>query len=193
MSRAPQTSITVLFTVLGYPMSLRRAHRGRILYLASVLAHRPKRNILTWPVGMVSVASVHGHSSTKIRLYSDALEQVYYLGASVYGWWYWSRSPTRALRPLGRELQRASGHDDGLGFGYGDHATLAAVLGLRTMSHVHEWAPRSRFRSPRRIPYLDARDDGHEPDRDVATGSKAGRELGCTGLWWTSSGWACTT
>jgi nicotinamide mononucleotide transporter len=29
----------------------------------------------------------------QIRLYSDALEQVYYLIASVYGWWHWLRSP----------------------------------------------------------------------------------------------------
>jgi nicotinamide mononucleotide transporter len=30
----------------------------------------------------------------QIRLYSDTLEQLYYLGASVYGWIVWNRSPS---------------------------------------------------------------------------------------------------
>jgi nicotinamide mononucleotide transporter len=29
----------------------------------------------------------------QIRLYSDTFEQVYYLGASIYGWWMWQASP----------------------------------------------------------------------------------------------------
>ncbi len=64
---------------------------GTVLYLWSVwlIAHR---NILTWPVGIVAVA-LYLALFYQIRLYADALEQVYYLGASAYGWWNWSKSP----------------------------------------------------------------------------------------------------
>ena len=46
--------------------------------------------MLTWPVGILSVI-LYAFLFYQIRLYSDALEQVYYLGASVYGWWYWKK------------------------------------------------------------------------------------------------------
>ena len=80
---------TVFFTVLGYPMSYIE-FVGTVLYLWSVWLIA-KRNVLTWPVGIASVL-LYFALFYQIRLYSDALEQVYYLGASAYGWWYWTRS-----------------------------------------------------------------------------------------------------
>ncbi|MBE8968442.1 nicotinamide mononucleotide transporter [Nostocales cyanobacterium LEGE 12452] len=47
-----------------------------------------QRKILTWPVGIVSVL-LYMVLFYQIRLYSDMLEQVYYLIISVYGWWRW--------------------------------------------------------------------------------------------------------
>jgi nicotinamide mononucleotide transporter len=80
---------TIAFTVIGYPMSYIELV-GTLLYLASVWLIA-RKNMLTWPVGIVSVL-LYMALFYQIRLYSDALEQVYYLGASVYGWWYWRRS-----------------------------------------------------------------------------------------------------
>lgn len=64
---------------------------GTVFYLWSVWLIA-KRRILTWPVGIVSVL-LYMTLFYQIRLYSDALEQVYYLIASGYGWWRWVHSP----------------------------------------------------------------------------------------------------
>ncbi|MFZ2359660.1 MAG: nicotinamide mononucleotide transporter family protein [Anaerolineae bacterium] len=50
---------------------------GTILYLWSVwlIAHR---RVLTWPVGIISVL-LYMALFYQIRLYADALEQIYYL------------------------------------------------------------------------------------------------------------------
>ena len=79
-----------VFTVFGYPLSYVELF-GTIFYLWSVWLIAKKR-ILTWPVGIVSVL-LYLTLFYQIRLYSDALEQVYYLIASIYGWWYWVHSP----------------------------------------------------------------------------------------------------
>ncbi len=63
---------------------------GTILYLWSVWLIA-KKQMLTWPVSIVSVL-LYMALFYQIPLYSDTLEQVYYLGASVYGWWRWSAS-----------------------------------------------------------------------------------------------------
>ena len=46
--------------------------------------------LLTWPIGIISVV-LFGVLFYQIQLYSDTLEQFYYLGASVYGWWFWEK------------------------------------------------------------------------------------------------------
>jgi nicotinamide mononucleotide transporter len=78
---------TVFFTVLGYPMSYIEFF-GTLLYLWSVWLMARGR-ILTWPVGIVSVL-LYMVLFYQIRLYSDTVEQIYYLGASAYGWWRWT-------------------------------------------------------------------------------------------------------
>lgn len=80
----------ILFTFLGYPMSYVECI-GTILYLWSVWLIA-QRNILTWPVGIASVL-LYMILFYQIRLYSDTIEQIYYLGASIYGWWIWNKSP----------------------------------------------------------------------------------------------------
>jgi nicotinamide mononucleotide transporter len=64
---------------------------GTILYFWSVWLIA-KRRILTWPIGIISVL-LYMVLFYQIRLYSDTIEQIYYLGASVYGWWIWDKSP----------------------------------------------------------------------------------------------------
>jgi len=80
----------IVFTVLAYPMSYVEFF-GTILYLWSVWLIS-KRNILTWPIGIISVL-LYMILFYQIRLYSDTIEQAYYLAASVYGWWVWNKSP----------------------------------------------------------------------------------------------------
>ena len=79
----------IAFVIFGYPMSYVELV-GTILYLWSVWLIS-RRQILTWPVGIVSVI-LYMLLFYQIRLYSDFLEQIYYLGASVYGWIVWNKS-----------------------------------------------------------------------------------------------------
>ncbi|MBE8986934.1 nicotinamide riboside transporter PnuC [Nostoc sp. LEGE 12450] len=61
---------------------------GTVFYLWSAWLIS-QRKILTWPVGIVSVL-LYMALFYQIRLYSDMLEQIYYLVVSIYGWWRWS-------------------------------------------------------------------------------------------------------
>ncbi len=141
---------TICCTVLGYPMSWVEL-AGTVLYLWSVWLIA-RRNMLTWPVGIASVL-LYMTLFYQIRLYSDALEQVYYLGAGVYGWWYWSRSgPDKPEQPRVAEVSYSSGRAGLIWLIL--TVALAAVLG-RIMSHVHLWAP-GTFPEAASYPYLDA-------------------------------------
>jgi nicotinamide mononucleotide transporter len=78
----------IAFKVLDYPMSYVEL-LGTVFYLWSVWLIS-QRKVLTWPIGIVSVL-LYMVLFYQIRLYSDMIEQIYYLGMSIYGWWRWSR------------------------------------------------------------------------------------------------------
>jgi nicotinamide mononucleotide transporter len=138
---------TIALTVLGYPLSYLELV-GTLLYLWSVwLITRQK--ILTWPVGIVSVL-LYMVLFYQIQLYSDALEQAYYLVASVYGWWLWSsrgRQEERSFVPYVSAPRT-------MGLVLLLTAVLSAALG-GLMSRVHELLP-ALFPQPAAFPYLDA-------------------------------------
>ncbi|MDM8535444.1 nicotinamide riboside transporter PnuC [Desulfobacterales bacterium HSG17] len=79
---------TIAFEILSYPMSYIE-FIGTIFYLWSVWLIS-RKNMLTWPIGIISVI-IFFFLFYQIQLYSDAIEQLYYLGASIYGWWYWKK------------------------------------------------------------------------------------------------------
>lgn len=87
------------FQILGQAVSAVEALAAGTGLLSVVLVLR--MNVLTWPVGIVSVACYaqvfHG-----ARLYADAVLQLFFAGASVYGWLQWHRSgPTHdGARPV---------------------------------------------------------------------------------------------
>jgi len=137
----------IAFTILGYPMSYIE-FIGTILYLWSVWLIARKQ-MLTWPVGIVSVL-LYMALFYQIRLYSDTLEQVYYLGASVYGWWRWSES------------RRGTGKAGD--FRYSSRRSLIKVLAVTIavsfvigafMNRVHILFP-ALFPEKASFPYLDA-------------------------------------
>jgi nicotinamide mononucleotide transporter len=80
---------TVAVTVLGYPLSYVEL-LGTLFNLWSVWLVARNR-ILSWPIGIVGVV-LFLVLFYQIQLYADTFEQVYYLFASLYGWWYWARS-----------------------------------------------------------------------------------------------------
>jgi len=135
------------FTVLDYPMSYVE-FVGTVLYLWSVWLIA-QRHILTWPVGIVSVL-LYMALFYQIRLYSDAFEQVYYLGACVYGWWIWSHSPRRDF--ILTDVAFSSRREIVLALA----VTAALALATATfMTRIHVLLPRW-FSEEAAFPYLDA-------------------------------------
>ncbi len=137
---------TVFFTVLGYPMSYIEFF-GTICYLLSVWLIA-ERNMLTWPIGIVSV-SLYMLLFYQYQLYSDTIEQVYYIGTSIYGWWYWQKSQSKVsdVTPicLGSKLNITGWTSVTLAF---------SLLTGWAMTRIHLWLP-SFFSEPASFPYLD--------------------------------------
>jgi nicotinamide mononucleotide transporter len=143
----PLSIDTVVFTVLGYPMSYLEL-AGTVLYLLSVWLIT-RRNVLTWPVGIASVL-LYLLLFYQIRLYADTLEQLYYLAASAYGWWFWTRSgeQQRTIDDVGFSPRRSL-----LVWPFVT-AALSLALGA-AMSRIHQWLP-DVFPEAASYPYVDA-------------------------------------
>jgi len=136
----------ILITIGDYPLSWIE-FAGTLLYFASVWLIARKR-LSTWPVGIASVI-LYGILFWQIRLYSDCLEQVYYLVVSIWGWISWNATKRKeASIPTGFSAGRAIGAWIGV--------TVAAGAGLGlVMSRIHLWLP-LLFPEPASFPYLDA-------------------------------------
>ena len=135
------------FTVFGYPLSYVELF-GTVLYLWSVWLISQRR-ILTWPVGIASVL-LYMTLFYQIRLYSDAFEQVYYLIASIYGWWRWVHSPNDKGAILNVQFSSSRWIVISL--------LISVALGLATgafMSRAHSFFP-GVFPEEASYPYLDA-------------------------------------
>lgn len=143
---------STMFTVLDYPMSYVEFF-GTVFNLWSVWLVA-RNNILTWPVGLVGVV-LFGILFYQIQLYSDLLEQVYYLGTGCYGWWLWHRVRSPGS-DSGKPERPAITHNT-------VNANLLAVaividgtLGMgMVMARVHLMVPQF-FPEPASFPYLDA-------------------------------------
>lgn len=135
------------FTGMGYSMSYIEL-MGTIFYLGSVQL-MTQENIWTWPVGIGSVI-LFMSLFYQIHLYSDCLEQVYFLLISLYGWWRW-RTPSAGgdrslVIPDSSRRQRIA--IAGITFG------IAIATGA-FMSRIHLVLP-NLFPVPASFPYLDA-------------------------------------
>jgi nicotinamide mononucleotide transporter len=137
----------IFFTILGYPMSYVE-FIGTVFYLWSVWLIA-KRNILTWAIGIISVL-LYMILFYQIRLYSDTIEQIYYLGASVYGWWIWNKSP----KDDGQITDVRYSDLKSLTFGVVFTGSVSVVFGY-FMSRVHLFLP-AVFPEAASFPYLDA-------------------------------------
>jgi len=49
-----------------------------------------RRNLICWPVVLIAEV-LYMIVFFRVRLYSDALLQVFFIGFTLYGWWYWLR------------------------------------------------------------------------------------------------------
>lgn len=136
---------TIAFKVMDYPMSWIELV-GTLFYLWSVWLIA-KKKMLTWPTGIIGVI-LFMILFYQIRLYSDAMEQVYYLGVSIYGWWAWNKVKR------GNRIPVRFSHPRIIIQFIIMTIILSGALGL-FMSHIHEYWPKL-FPEPASYPYWDA-------------------------------------
>lgn len=138
---------TVALDIRGYRMSYLELV-GTICNIVSVILVA-RRNIWTWPVGIVAVV-LFFFLFHQARLYSDMVEQVYFFGASLWGWWVWARS----VPPDGTffDVRFSAG-----GAMVRDGALMLAATAFVGwfMAGIHETLP-SFFPQPADFPFLDA-------------------------------------
>ncbi len=78
----------IFFTVFDYPMSYIEFF-GTILTIWCVWL-TSKAKILSWPVGIAG-SLLYLFLFYQIQLYSDLMEQIYFIVTSVIGWYMWMR------------------------------------------------------------------------------------------------------
>lgn len=142
---------SIAFTILGYPMSYLE-FVGTIFYLLSVLLIA-WRNMWTWIIGIISVL-LFMILFYQIQLYADTIEQVYYLFASAYGWWYWRSTKQNQDAKTGEEIKVAYGSQRNILTGLGIIIIGSILMGI-FVSRAHELLP-FFFTVPADYPYLDA-------------------------------------
>jgi nicotinamide mononucleotide transporter len=137
----------IAFTVIGYPMSYVELF-GTILTLWSVWLIA-KRRVLTWPVGIVS-SVLFLVLFYQIKLYSDTIEQIYYIITNIYGWWAWDKSPKNNGQVMGVRYSDRSRIMQWIAL----TLIVSAIVGF-LMSRIHLLLP-AQFPEPAALPYLDA-------------------------------------
>lgn len=140
------TSTTAL-TVWGYDMSWLELV-GTILNIATVYL-LTKRKIINWPIGIVA-ASLFAILFFKFQLYSDFIENIYYVATGFWGWWLWTRKGAKdnqndaLVRTASQKEIKIS--------------AIVIVLGTVIMgcciSNLHIWLP-NYFPEQASLPYLD--------------------------------------
>jgi nicotinamide mononucleotide transporter len=137
----------IAFTVIGYPMSYVELF-GTILTLWSVWLIA-KRRVLTWPVGIVS-SVLFLVLFYQIKLYSDTIEQIYYIITNIYGWWAWEKSPKDNGQVIGVRYSNRQRLIQWIIL-----TLIVSVIVGFLMSRIHLLLP-AQFPEPASFPYLDA-------------------------------------
>jgi nicotinamide mononucleotide transporter len=140
-------SVEAIFLSIGnYPLSYIEFF-GTILYFASVFLIS-RKNIFTWPIGILSVI-LYGILFYQIRLYSDMLEQAYYLVISIVGWITWKNNMVK-----NQPVETAWSSKAGI-----LASILTTIAGTALLSfftfNFHIWFPEI-FYEPASYPIIDA-------------------------------------
>lgn len=143
---------TTLFTFWGYQMSYLECF-GTIFNLWCVWL-TAKNKILCWPIGLVGVV-LFMFLFYQIQLYSDFIEQIYFLVTGFYGWILWHN--LRATKKEENKNKRLKISRNSLR----TNSIYAAVVVFGTIvmgyfiGRVHLYLP-NFFPEPASFPYLDA-------------------------------------
>ncbi len=136
----------LMLSILGYPLSYIE-FVGTVLYFTSVFLIA-RKNILTWPIGIISVI-LYGILFYQIQLYSDMMEQVYYLVISIIGWITWQKQKQDNNRiPAEWSSSRPILYAAGI-------TVICTAILAYCVANFHLWLPQI-FREPASYPILDA-------------------------------------
>ncbi|TAK73368.1 MAG: nicotinamide riboside transporter PnuC [Gammaproteobacteria bacterium] len=140
---------TVFFTFDGYRMSYLECLGTLFNFYAVYLVAR--NNILTWPIGSIG-AVLFGLLFYQIQLYSEVIEQIYFLAAGFYGWWIWWSLKRNNQEQNSSSIKFLSAKAN-------IHCIMVVIVGTLLMgylmSHINVWLPARSLR-PASVPYLDA-------------------------------------
>jgi len=140
-------SINTIFLNIGnYPLSYIELI-GTIFYFISVLLIS-RKNILTWPIGIISVI-LYAIIFYQIQLYSDMLEQGYYLIISIIGWITWN-----SKKKDNKSIETSWSNKKGVLLGISITLIGTILLSIFTMN-FHNWFS-DIFPEPASYPILDA-------------------------------------
>lgn len=140
----------VFFTLWDYPMSYLEFF-GTIANILTVWL-TTRKSVWNWPMGIVATV-LFSVLFYQIRLYSDLLEQVYYLATGFWGWWAWTRVTSR------NDEKEKTGDIEVLS--RSGWLWVLVSLGVGTvllgwfMARIHLFFP-GIFPDPASFPYLDA-------------------------------------
>lgn len=139
-----------IFTIFGYQMSYVEFF-GTLFNLLSVWLVA-RKNIWNWPIGNIGVI-LFAILFYKIQLYSDFVEQLYFLVTGFYGWWAWSTfRKNQASQKLRNRIERNSIKSNWI---YGVVIVFGSVIMGYAVGHLHVFFP-SLFPVAASFPYLDA-------------------------------------
>ena len=122
---------------------------GTVLYFMSVFL-MSRRNIITWPIGLVSVI-LYFLIFYQIRLYSDMLLQIYFFSISIIGWITWQK---KKREQFDKKIITSWSNKKGLLLGVFVTIVGTGILAFFTLN-FHIWLP-IIFTQAASFPILDA-------------------------------------
>lgn len=100
-----------------------------------------KKNILTWAASLIGT-TLFAIIFFEIRLYADFFEQIYLIGAALYGWWYWLQPVKGEVKDRTPAVRRDFDWSSPGQLALGVFITLGfTALFIWIFSHIHLWAP----------------------------------------------------
>jgi nicotinamide mononucleotide transporter len=138
-----------MFTLLDYPMSYLEFF-GTIFNLICVWLVA-RNNIWNWPIGILGVI-LFAVLFYQIQLYSDLIEQFYFLITGFYGWWAWTYYKNKNKEKKEFQITKNSLIQNSIYVGIIFIGTL--IMGY-FMGNIHLYLPKI-FAIPASFPYLDA-------------------------------------
>ena len=142
---------SVIFTIFNYPMSYLELI-GTIFTVWCVwLVARAK--VLSWPIGIIG-SVLYMFLFYQIQLYSDLLEQAYFLITGFLSWWMWTHPKTLEETKSPHELKIQTNT-------LKQNLLYIAIIGFGTVvltyfiKNLSIWLP-AYFPEPATFPFLDA-------------------------------------